>query len=67
MSLSEVFFTFLITSIIGCILAIAKLSYKSKCIEIDLCCLKIIRDTSTEGQIDEMAGNNDDEKKDDQI
>lgn len=46
--LSEVFYTFLITSIIGCILAGGKLLYKSKCKEVNFCCLKISRDVEIE-------------------
>jgi hypothetical protein len=46
--LSEVFYTFLITSVIGCILATGRILYKSKCKEVNCCCLKFIRDTETE-------------------
>ena len=52
--LSEVFWTFLITSCIGLLLAIAKLCYKSKCKEVNMCCFKIIRDTEGEEKIDEQ-------------
>ena len=67
MVFSEIFFTFLITSIIGCLLAVARLTYKSKCKEVDFCCLKIIRDTEAEEKIDELSGNKDEEKNDNQI
>ena len=67
MSFSEVFFTFFITSVIGCILAVGRLAYKSKCKEVDFCCLKIIRDTEAEEKIDELSGNKDEEKNDNQI
>ena len=46
--LSEVFYTFAITSGVGLILAIAKLCLKSKCSDIEICCLKIKRDTVSE-------------------
>jgi hypothetical protein len=46
--LSEVFYTFAITSGVGLILAIAKLCFKSKCSDIEICCLKIKRDTEAE-------------------
>jgi len=67
MSFSEVVFTFFITSVIGCILAVARVAYKSKCKEVDFCCLKIIRDTEAEEKIDELSGNKDEEKNDNQI
>jgi len=46
--LSEVFYTFLITTCVGLILGLARMAYKSKCKEVSLCCLKIIRDTDAE-------------------
>ena len=67
MSFSEVFFTFFITSVIGCILAVARVAYKSKCKEVYFCCLKIIRDTQAEETLDELSGNKDEEKNDNQI
>jgi len=39
---------FVITSVIGFIIAMTKMCYKSKCKEVDLCCLKIVRDTNLE-------------------
>ena len=50
--LSEVFYTFLITSTIGLILAVGRLCYKSKCRSVSFCCLKIERDVQGEEQID---------------
>jgi len=52
--LSEVFWTFFITSIIGLCLGITRICYKSKCKEVDLCCLKIIRDVTMEEKVDEL-------------
>ena len=46
--LSEVFYTFLITSVIGFIVVIVKTCYKSKCSSIDLCCIKVIRNIDAE-------------------
>jgi hypothetical protein len=46
--LSEVFYTFLITSVIGCILAGGRLLYKSKCKDVSFCCIKITRDVDIE-------------------
>ena len=50
--LSEIFYTLLITSTIGLILAVAKLCYKSKCKEVNVCCIKIVRDVEGEEKID---------------
>jgi hypothetical protein len=49
---SEVFFTGLYTSLIGLIIAVGTQCYKSKCREVDLCCLKIIRDVEGEEELD---------------
>ena len=46
--LSEVFYTFAITSGCALVLALAKLCFKSKCSDIDIFCIKIKRDTETE-------------------
>lgn len=51
--LSEIFYTLLITSTIGLILAIAKICYKSKCKSVDCCCIKIVRDVEGEEKLDE--------------
>ena len=49
---SEVFFTGLYTSLIGLIIAVGTQCYKSKCKEVDLGCLKIIRDVEGEEELD---------------
>ena len=47
--MTEVFWTFLITSSIGLLLAIGRLCYKSKCKNIKMCgCINIQRDVATE-------------------
>lgn len=46
--LSEVFYTFVISSGIGLIVLIAKLIFKSKCRNIDCCCIHIERAVETE-------------------
>lgn len=46
--MTETFWMFLITSSIGFIIAISKMCYKSKCKEVDICCIKVVRDTSLE-------------------
>lgn len=48
MEFSEVFYTFLITSLIGFVVALAKMAYKSKCKEVSCCCVRIIRDVESE-------------------
>ena len=60
--LSEVFWTFFITSIIGLCLGAARICYKSKCKEVDLCCLKVIRDVTAEEKVDELETMNKKEK-----
>jgi hypothetical protein len=53
--LSEVFYSFLISSCVGLLLVLIKTCYKSKCREVDVCCIKIIRDVEGEEKIDEQA------------
>jgi hypothetical protein len=52
-----VFWTAFITLVSGCILAIVKTTYKSKCREVECCCIKIIRDIDNEEKIDEIEMN----------
>ena len=52
--LSEVFLTFLVTSIIGCLLAVAKMTYRSKCKRCTLCGISVERDVELEEKIDEL-------------
>jgi hypothetical protein len=52
--LSEVFWTFFISSVCGVLLVGVRLCYKSKCKELDFCCVKIVRDTEGEGKLDEI-------------
>jgi hypothetical protein len=54
--LSEVFYTFLITSVVGFILALGRICYKSKCSSIDFCCLKITRNVEIEMKEDIELG-----------
>lgn len=46
--MTEIFYTFVISSSIGLIITITRMCYKSKCKEINIGCIKIIRDTETE-------------------
>ena len=50
--MSEVFYTGLYSSLIGCILAMASQCYRSKCKEVKFGCIKIIRDVESEEQLD---------------
>jgi hypothetical protein len=54
--MSEVFWSFFITSIIGLILAVGKLCYKSKCSEINLCCIRVVRNIEIEAKEDLELG-----------
>lgn len=51
--LSEVFWVSFVGSVIGCIIAVLKMCYKSKCKEVSLCCLKVVRDVEGEEKADE--------------
>jgi hypothetical protein len=52
MVMSEVFWSGLTTSLIGFILALGSQCYKSKCSKVEFCCIKIIRDTTIEEELD---------------
>jgi hypothetical protein len=54
---SEVFFTGLYSSIIGFLIAVGAQCYKSKCKEVNICCIKIIRDVEGEEQLDRAPTN----------
>jgi hypothetical protein len=58
MVMSEVFYTGLYSSLIGFVLAIGSQCYKSKCKEVNLCCIKIIRDVEGEEQLDNVSRQN---------
>lgn len=53
-TVSEVFLTFVVSSGVALILAILKMCYKSKCSQIDLCCIKITRNIEMEEKEDEL-------------
>lgn len=61
--LSEVFYTFLITSVVGFILALGRICYKSKCSSIDFCCIKIVRNVEVEMREDIELANKEEENK----
>ena len=53
MGLSEVFLSFLVSSIIACILAVGNQLYKSKCDKIEMCCIKIHRNVEVESDVEQ--------------
>ena len=50
--MSEVFWTGLYSSLIGFLLAMGSQCYKSKCKEVNFCCIKIVRDVDGEEALD---------------
>ena len=52
-----VFWSFFITSVIGCLLKFGSMAYKTKCKEISCCGFKITRDIEAEEKIDEKEIN----------
>ena len=56
--MSEVFWTGLYSSLIGFVLAMGSQCYKSKCKEVNFCCIKIIRDVEGEEQLDNVNRQN---------
>ena len=50
----QIFWTFFITTMCGFLLALGRQMYKSKCREIDICCIHIKRDVEAEEKIDEI-------------
>ena len=51
--MSEVFWTGLYSSLIGFLLALGSQCYKSKCSQVDICCIKISRDVAGEEALDQ--------------
>ena len=52
MVFSEIFFTGVYTAGGALLLALINHCYKSKCKQIDICCIKIVRDVVVEEEID---------------
>ena len=50
----QIFWTFFITTMCGFTLALGRQLYKSKCKEIEICCIKITRDVGGEEIIDQL-------------
>jgi hypothetical protein len=65
--MSEVFWAAFVSAMVGFILALGKLCYKSKCSQIELCCIKITRNIDAEVKEDIEMGdsskNNEETKK----
>ena len=55
--MSEVFWTGLYSSLIGFLLAMGSQCYESKCSQIDVCCIKIVRDVEGEEELDRAPTN----------
>ena len=55
--MSEVFWTGLYSSLIGFLLAMGSQCYKSKCSQVDICCIKISRDVAGEEELDRQPVN----------
>jgi hypothetical protein len=49
---TETFFVGLYSALMGFVLAIMAQCYRSKCKEVSFCCVKIIRDTTAEEELD---------------
>jgi hypothetical protein len=58
MVMSEVFWVGFYSSMIAMILGIGSQCYKSKCKEVNFCCIKIIRDVEGEEQLDNASRQN---------
>ena len=50
--MSETFYVGLYSSLMGFVLAVINQLYKSKCSEVEICCIKIVRDVEGEEQLD---------------
>ena len=49
---TETFYVGLYSALMGFVLAVINQPYKSKCSEVDICCIKIVRDVQGEEQLD---------------
>ena len=67
--LSEVFWTFLITSSIGFVIGALRLCYKSKCETIEISCrgIRIVRDTVGEEKLDEVQRQNSNKEEEQKV
>ena len=58
MEMSETFYVGLYSTLMGFILAISAQCYRSKCREVKICCIKIIRDVEGEEELDIQIAQN---------
>ena len=65
--LTEIFWTFFMTSIIACILGIIRMLYKSKCSSVECCWFKVLRDTQTEEKETEFIFNHTQNKNNNEV
>ena len=49
---TETFFVGLYSALMGFILAVINLLYRSKCKKVDICCIEIVRDIQIEEELD---------------
>jgi Flp pilus assembly protein protease CpaA len=49
---TETFFVGLYSALMGFVLAVINLLYRSKCKEVDICCIKVVRDIQIEEELD---------------
>jgi len=49
---TETFYVGLYSALMGFVLAVINQLYKSKCKEVDICCVKVIRDIQIEEELD---------------
>ena len=52
--ITEIFLTFLVTSLVGMVLTLSKWAYRSKCKRCSFCGVEIERDTEAEEKVDEL-------------
>lgn len=58
MEMSETFYVGLYSALMGFILAISTQCYRSKCREVKICCIRIIRDVEGEEELDIQIAQN---------
>lgn len=63
---NAVFWSFFITSVIGCLLKLTSMAYKSKCREVDICCIRILRDVELEEKETEFITTHPPKKEDEE-
>jgi hypothetical protein len=54
----QIFWTFFITTMCAFILQLGRQLYKSKCKEVQICCIRVVRDVESEEKYDELQFQN---------